>query len=140
MSTETACPWCGSTEIIRTVPEKDPFNVMLVCQQCHRVIPEADNTSAQKGRMVKRDIEEKAMQLCISKGKIHGVMYYFTETNKLPGVKISMQHAKDTVDSLLAARGLTSAVKKPNKNGCVIVLILLVLVVASVIYFYTHRG
>ncbi|MBO9728250.1 MAG: hypothetical protein J7623_06385 [Chitinophaga sp.] len=140
MNTETACPWCGSTEIIRTIPEKDPFNVMLVCQKCHRVISEPDDSHTRKTRTVKHNIEENTMQLCLSKGKIHGVMYYFTEMNKQPGVKISMHQAKDTVDSLLATRGLTNAVKKPNKNGCVIVLIVLVLIVASVIYFYTHRG
>jgi predicted RNA-binding Zn-ribbon protein involved in translation (DUF1610 family) len=138
MSTELACPWCGSPDVIRTIPEKDPFNVIMVCQRCQRVISDTDHNASQKSRMAKRNIEEKAMQLCMSAGKLIGIKYYLTEMNKLPGTKIGLKEAKESVENLLGARGLSSAVKKPSRNGCVILLIVIVLIIASVIYFYTH--
>lgn len=139
MSTELACPWCGSADIIRTIPEKDPFNVILVCQQCQRVVSGTDQPVTQKSRSVKRAIEEKTIQLAMGLGKLPAVKYYLTEMNKQPGANIGLQQAKESVESLIAARGLGSAVKKPNKNGCVIALIVLVLIIASIVYFYTHR-
>ncbi|MBS0027361.1 hypothetical protein ACTJJ0_12555 [Chitinophaga sp. 22321] len=139
MSTELACPWCGSPHIIRTIPEKDPFNVMLVCQQCQRVISGNDHPSTQKSRSATRAIEEKTIQLAMGAGKLPAVRYYLTEMNKQPGANLGLLEAKEAVESLIAARGLSSAVKKPNKNGCVIVLIILVLIIASIVYFYTHR-
>ena len=75
----------------------------------------------------------------MGQGKLPAVKYYLTEMNKLPGTNLGLLQAKDAVESLIAARGLSSAVKKPNKNGCVIVLIVLVLIIASIVYFYTHR-
>lgn len=140
MSTELTCPWCGSTDVIRTIPEKDPFHVMLVCQRCQRVSTEADHTSStQRNKVARRSIEEATMQLCMKAGKIMGIKYYLGEMNKLPGNKIGLQEAKEAVEDLLNARGLSNAVKKPNKNGCVIVLIVLVLIIASIVYFYTRR-
>ncbi|HEY9261295.1 hypothetical protein [Chitinophaga sp.] len=140
MSTELTCPWCGSTDVIRTIPEKDPFHVLMVCQRCQKVTSDADYASStQRNKIAKRNIEEAAMQLCMKAGKIMGIKYYLVEMNKLPGNKIGLQEAKDAVEDLLNARGLSSAVKKPNKNGCVIVLIILVLIIASIVYFFTSR-
>lgn len=140
MSTELTCPWCGSTDVIRTIPEKDPFHVMLVCQRCQRVTSEEDQIfSAQRNKVAKRSIEEATMQLCMKSGKIMGIKYYLGEMNKLPGNKIGLQEAKEAVEELLNARGLSNAVKKPNKNGCVIVLIIGVLIIASIVYFFTSR-
>lgn len=141
MSTELTCPWCGSPDVIRTIPEKDPFHVMMVCQQCQRVISgsDTDHSSIQRNKTAKRNIEEKVLQLCMNAGKIMGIKYYLGEMNKLPGNKIGLQEAKEAVEALLNARGLSSAVKKPNRNGCVIALIVLVLIIASIVYFYTSR-
>ncbi|PSL48163.1 hypothetical protein CLV51_1021026 [Chitinophaga niastensis] len=137
MITEQACPSCGSTDLIRTVPEKDPFNVMVICNKCQRVISGKDTTSAT--RAPKRDIEEKTIQLCLNMGLIYGIRYYLSEMHKLPGNEISLSEAKQAVEAMVEARGLTSAIKKPNKNGCVIALILLLLIIASIIFFFTHR-
>ncbi|QJB39151.1 hypothetical protein HF324_15295 [Chitinophaga oryzae] len=135
----TICPYCGSKELIRTVPEKDPFNVMVICHNCQRVI--SPDTAGRSGKTTSavRAIAEKAIQISLSSGKLHGIKYYHTEINKLPDTKNSLQQSKDTVEALLQARGLTSAVKKPSRNGCVIALIIILLIIASVIYFYSQR-
>ena len=139
MSTELACPWCGSADLIRTIPEKDPFQVMVVCQHCQKVITDQAPTAKLKNATAKRTIEEKTVQLSMHAGKIIAIKHYLTEMNKLPGNSIGLREAKDAVEALLYARGLTNAVKQPSRNGCVIVLIILVLVIASIVYFYTHR-
>ncbi|SEW53509.1 hypothetical protein [Chitinophaga arvensicola] len=139
MSTEQVCPWCGSTDVIRTIPEKDPFHVMVVCQHCQKVINDPAPLGKQKNASTQRAIEEKTVQLAMHGGKIVAIKYYLTEMNKLPGNNIGLREAKDAVENLIFSRGLTSAIKQPSKNGCVIVLIVLVLVIASIVYFYTHR-
>mgnify|MGYP001549994644 CR=1 FL=1 len=139
MSTEQACPWCGSADIIRTIPEKDPFQVMAVCSKCQRVISGDGSQSAHKTTSARRAIEEKTIQLCINAGKLPAIKYYLTEMNKLPGHNIGLKEGKDAVENLIGARGVSSAVKQPSKNGCVIALIILVLIVASIIYFFNHR-
>ncbi|MGN7821096.1 hypothetical protein ACTJJB_13275 [Chitinophaga sp. 22536] len=135
----TICPYCGSKELIRTVPEKDPFNVMVICHSCQRVITPEHGSTRGKTTTAVRAIAEKAIQISLNSGKLHGIKYYYTEVNKLPDTKTTLQQAKDTLESLLQTRGLTSAVKKPSRNGCVIALIIILLIIASIIYFYTHR-
>lgn len=135
----TICPYCGSKELIRTVPEKDPFNVMVICHNCQRVITDEQTRTSGKKTATVSSIAEKAIQICLSSGKLHGIKYYYTEVNKLSDTKTSLHHAKETVESLLQARGLSSAVKQPGRNGCVIALIIILLVVASIIYFYSRR-
>ncbi|NML40865.1 hypothetical protein HHL17_26955 [Chitinophaga sp. G-6-1-13] len=135
----TICPYCSSKELIRTVPEKDPFNVMVICHNCQRVItPEHDGPPGRTTVAV-RSIAEKAIQISLSLGKLNGIKYYYSEINKLPDTKTTLQQSKDTIEALLQARGLTSAVRKPSRNGCVIALIIILLIIASVIYFYTRR-
>lgn len=135
----TICPNCGSKELIRTVPEKDPFNVMVICDNCQRVITPEQAGPPGKSAIAIRSITEKAIQISLSIGKLNGIKYYYSEINKLPDTQITLQQAKDTMEGLLQARGLTSAVKKPSRNGCVIALIIILLIIASVIYFYTRR-
>lgn len=140
MSTEQACPWCGSADVIRTIPEKDPFHVMVVCSKCQRVISGPDSPAVHnKTTSARRAIDEKTIQLCINAGKLAAIKYYLTEINKLPGHNIGLKEGKEAVESLIDARGVSSAVKQPGKNGCVIALIILVLIVASIIYFFNHR-
>ncbi|HVI45813.1 MAG TPA: hypothetical protein VM802_13140 [Chitinophaga sp.] len=139
----TTCPHCGSTELIRTVPEKDPFNIMIVCNTCHMVVSGSAATLPAPGQPpvgVVHAIAEKALQLCLNSGKLQGIRYYYVTYNELPGVTpIDLMQAKNEVEALLQARGLTNAVKKPNRNGCVITLIILLLIIASIIYFFTNR-
>lgn len=139
MSTVQVCPWCGSTDIIRTIPEKDPFNVLVICQSCQKVVIDETSPEKRKNSITKRAIEEKAIQLSLHSGKLHAIKYYLTEMNKLPGSNIGLLEAKEAVEALIGARGVASAVKQPSRNGCVIALIILVLIIASVVYFYTHR-
>ncbi|CAL1517397.1 hypothetical protein [Chitinophaga sp. MM2321] len=140
---QAACPYCGSTDTIRTIPEKDPFNIMVICNNCLRVVA-GNESEAIRGKRApvaaRKAIAEQTVKLCLDNGKIHGVKYYYTEYNKLPGIeKIELLQAKEDVEMLLQSRGLTNAIKRPNKNGCVIVIIILLLITASVIYFFTHR-
>ena len=139
MSTVQVCPWCGSTDIIRTIPEKDPFNVLIICQSCQKVVIDETSPEKRKNSATKRTIEEKAIQLSLHSGKLHAIKYYLTEMNKLPDTNIGLLEAKEAVEALIGARGVASAVKQPSRNGCVIALIILVLIIASVVYFYTHR-
>ncbi|MEZ2440567.1 RNA polymerase subunit RPABC4/transcription elongation factor Spt4 [Chitinophaga sp. W3I9] len=139
MSTVQVCPWCGSTDLIRTIPEKDPFHVLFICQSCQKVVNDQTTPENRKNIISKRTIEEKAIQLSLHSGKLHAVKYYLTEMNKLPGTNIGLLEAKEAVEALIGARGVASAVKQPSRNGCVIALIVLVLIIASVVYFYTHR-
>lgn len=138
-----ACPYCGSNDTIRTVPEKDPFNIMVICNNCLRVVAGSDSEAIMGKRApvaARKAIAEQAVQICLDNGKIHGIKYYYTAYNKLPGIeRIELLQAKEDVEMLLQSRGLTNAIKKPNKNGCVIVIILLLLVIASVIYFFSHQ-
>ncbi|MFB6453770.1 hypothetical protein ACE38W_00750 [Chitinophaga sp. Hz27] len=129
----TACPYCGSNDVIRAIPEQNSSDAaILVCNHCQRVVMPGHSSNASR-----KAIAEQTIDLCLSHGIIHGIKYYLTENNKLPGRQIDLLQAKQDVESLLAARGLSHAVKKPNKNGCVVTLIVLVLVVASIIYFFT---
>ncbi|HWV65158.1 hypothetical protein [Chitinophaga sp.] len=139
MSTVQVCPWCGSTDIIRTIPEKDPFNVLVICQSCQKVVIDETSPEKRKNSITKRTIEEKAIQLSLHSGKLHAIKYYLTEMNRLPDTNIGLLEAKEAVEALIGARGVASAVKQPSRNGCVIALIILVLIIASVVYFYTHR-
>ncbi|WP_212005784.1 hypothetical protein [Chitinophaga sp. HK235] len=136
------CPNCGSTQLIRTVPEKDPFNVMVICHHCQRVISE-DTPAGKPGKDINttvKAINERSIQLCLNSGKVHGIKHYYTEMNKLPGSPgTDLMQAKTAVEELLQARGLTNAVKKPNRNGCVITLIVILLIIASIVYFYSQR-
>ncbi|NLR59559.1 hypothetical protein HGH93_15710 [Chitinophaga polysaccharea] len=141
MSTVQECPWCGSDQIIRTIPEKDPVNVIIVCKQCQRIVSGTDSNSvARKTNPARQSVEEKVIQLCMNAGKLPAIKYYLTEMNKTPGIPpIGLREAKETVEAILYTRGLSSMVKKPNKNGGVIALIVLVLIVACLVYFFTHR-
>lgn len=131
------CPFCGSADIIRTVPEKDPFHVMFVCTGCQRVIT-ADAGSAAGTATRLRNINDKTVEICLSNGILHGIRFYLTEKNKLPGHQLTLQQAKQEVEALIASRGLTNAIKKPNRNGCVVLVIVLLIAVAIVIYFFTR--
>ncbi|SHL16571.1 hypothetical protein SAMN05444266_102277 [Chitinophaga jiangningensis] len=132
-----ACPYCGSHDLIRAIPETNPAAVIIVCNHCQKVVPNSPSpfhTQAQQ----KKAINDQVVDLCLSHGRIHGIQYYLTEMKKLGSDKISLAHAKQEVDNLLATRGLTHAIKKPNKNGCVIVLIALLLIAASLVYFFSR--
>jgi hypothetical protein len=112
---------------------------MVICNNCQRVITPDDAGASGKTAAAIRTIAEKTIQICLSSGKLHGIKYYYTEVNKLPDTKTTLQQAQETVDSLLQARGLTSAVRKPSRNGCVIALIIILLIIASIIYFYSRQ-
>ncbi|WP_291911068.1 hypothetical protein [Chitinophaga sp. CB10] len=133
-----ACPFCGSHELVRAIPEKNPNDVIVVCDHCQKVVP-AYPSSPHSLAQQKKSINDQVVDLCLSHGIIHGIKYYLMEMNKLGGPKISLSQAKQDVDNLLATRGLTHAVKKPSKNGCVIVLIVLLLIAASIVYFLSRR-
>ncbi|WP_143307391.1 hypothetical protein [Chitinophaga vietnamensis] len=134
-----ACPYCGSTDIIRVVPEKKPFDVLLLCNQCQRVVSAAADAPLPPNARNKKAIADQVVELALSNGLIHSIKYYMTEMNKLGGEEVELFQAKKDVEDIIASRGLTNAVKKPNKNGCVIVLIVILLVIASLVYFLTHR-
>ncbi|MCW3464372.1 hypothetical protein [Chitinophaga nivalis] len=139
MNPEQACPWCGSTDLVRTIPEKAPFDTIVICNQCQRALTGHETPTTTRTSLLKRKIEDTTTQLCLNQGLVVGIKYYLTEYNKIPGNNLSLLQAKQAVEALLEARGLTRAVKKPNKNGCVIVLILILLAIASIIYFYSNR-
>ncbi|NIG54660.1 hypothetical protein [Chitinophaga sp. Cy-1792] len=130
----TACPYCGSNDIIRAIPEQNSSDAILVCRHCQRVVVPGHSSNASR-----KAITEQAINLCLSHGLIHGIQYYLTENNKIPGQKMELRQAKNDLEGLLASRGLTNAIKKPSKNGCVITLIVLALILASVIYFFTRH-
>ncbi len=136
----SACPFCGSNDVIRTVPEQKSSDVIVVCNHCHRaVLPGSPSSRTQI--QAKKAITDQVIDLCLNHGLIHGVRFYYTEMNKLGGPQMTLLHAKQDVDTLLASRGLTHAIKKPNRNGCVILLIVILLIAASVVYFFLshHR-
>ncbi|MBV7529442.1 hypothetical protein [Chitinophaga sp. sic0106] len=133
-----ACPYCGSHDLVRAIPEKNPADVIVVCDHCQKVIPAYPSTPHSLAQQ-KKNIHEQVVDLCLSHGLIHGIKYYLIEMNKLSSTKVSLSQAKQEVDSLLASRGLTHAIKKPNKNGCVIVLIVILLIAASLVYFFSQR-
>ncbi|MBV8252429.1 MAG: hypothetical protein JO154_07460 [Chitinophaga sp.] len=136
----STCPYCGSHDVIRTVPEQNASDVIIVCIHCHRaVLPGSPSPRTQV--QAKKAITDQVVDLCLNHGLIHGVRFYYTEMNKLGGPEVNLLQAKQDVDTLLASRGLTHAIKKPSKNGCVVVLIVLLLIVASVVYFFlSHHG
>ncbi|RFS20520.1 hypothetical protein DVR12_18310 [Chitinophaga silvatica] len=136
MSTEQVCPWCGNAN----APERTNLTSQPnVCPQCLRDLSNLNGPAANKIASTRRKIEENSIQLCISRGKINAIKYYRTEMNKLPGISVSLLEAKETIESMLNARRLHDLVKPPGRNGYVIALFLLALIIASIIYFFTHR-
>ncbi|NSL91163.1 hypothetical protein [Chitinophaga solisilvae] len=142
VSIPQTCPWCGSENLIRTIPEKDPFNIMVICNTCQRVAgSDAGDTDGIRPPVsgIPAAVTEKTIQLCLNSGKLQGIRYYYSEVSKLPGKQTDILKAKEDVEALLYARGLTNAVKKPNRNGCVVALIVILLIIASIVYFFTRR-
>jgi hypothetical protein len=135
MSTEQACPWCGNITSSNT-------NLVInstTCPQCQRDVSILHSPAASRVLAARRDIEENTIQLCINSGKINAIKYYRTEMNKLPGTNVSLYEAKETVEGMLRSRRLSSLVRPPGRNGYVIAVFLVALIIASIIYFFTHR-
>ncbi|GEP90328.1 hypothetical protein SAMN05660909_00061 [Chitinophaga terrae (ex Kim and Jung 2007)] len=137
MSTEQSCPWCGSETY--STPGTNVLTTSSVCPTCKRDLSSLTGPVAGKIASTRKSIEENTIQLCINSGKISAIKYYRTEMNKLPGVNVSLKEAKETVESLLKSRNLVALVRPPGRNGYVIALFLLALIIASIIYFFTHR-
>lgn len=137
MSTEQSCPWCGSTAY--STPGTNVIATSTICPKCNRDLGSLTGPIAGKIASTRKSIEEKAIQLCINSGKINAIKYYRTEMNKLPGVTVSLKEAKETVEFMVRSRNLGTMVRPPGRNGYVIGLFLLALIIASIIYFFTHR-
>lgn len=85
-------------------------------------------------------IEEKTVEICLHKGLLHGIKYYWDQKHQQTGIKYSLRLAKANVEALLASRGLIDAVRRPKGQGWIIVgIILLSIAVAIYFYFRSHR-
>lgn len=82
-------------------------------------------------------IEEKTIEICLRKGLLHGIKYYWDQKHQQTGIRYSLRLAKANVEALLAARGLIGAVRKPRTQVWVIIAIIL-LSIAIAIYLYTR--
>jgi uncharacterized membrane protein (UPF0136 family) len=82
-------------------------------------------------------IEEKTIEICLHKGLLHGIKYYWDQKHQQTGIKYSLRLAKANVEALLASRGLIDAVRKPKGQGWIIVAII-VLSIAVGIYIYVR--
>jgi uncharacterized membrane protein (UPF0136 family) len=83
-------------------------------------------------------IEEKTIEICLRKGLLHGIKYYWDQKHQQTGIRYSLRLAKANVEALLAARGLIGAVRKPRTQVWVIIGIIL-LSIAVAIYLYTRN-
>jgi len=82
-------------------------------------------------------IEEKTVEICLRKGLLHGIKYYWDQKHQQTGIRYSLRLAKANVEALLASRGLIDAVRKPRTQGWVIIAIIL-LSIAVAIYLYSR--
>lgn len=137
MSQLNYCPYCGATNLISVVTQQTPATEMFVCSTCHKAFP----LPAQSPVTSNKIIEEKTIELCLKAGLLHGIKFYLSEKSKQsPDSTYSLKKAKEEVEDLLASRGLTGAVKKPGRNGCLLVIILLSMAVAAAFYlFYVKK-
>jgi|AraplaMF_Col_mMF_1032025.scaffolds.fasta_scaffold38179_3 hypothetical protein len=83
-------------------------------------------------------IEEKTVEICLRKGLLHGIKYYWDQKHQQTGIRYSLRLAKANVEALLASRGLIDAVRKPRTQGWVIIAIIL-LSIAVAIYLYSRN-
>ncbi|WP_217607034.1 hypothetical protein [Chitinophaga sp. GbtcB8] len=81
-------------------------------------------------------IEEKTIDLCLRKGMIEGIKYYWKEKNQQTGIRQSLRLAKEDVETLLRTRGLRDAVRQPKNKTWLVMVGIILLSIAVAIYFY----
>ncbi|WP_298738398.1 hypothetical protein [uncultured Chitinophaga sp.] len=82
-------------------------------------------------------IEEKTVEICLQKGLLPGIKYYWDQKHQQTGIRYSLRLAKANVEALLTSRGLIDAVRKPRNQGWAIIAIIL-FSIAIAIYLYSR--
>ncbi|HEU4552588.1 MAG TPA: hypothetical protein VFS25_07135 [Chitinophaga sp.] len=89
-------------------------------------------------RSIDSAIEEKTIDLCLRKGMIEGIKYYWEQKNQQTGIRHSLRLAKEDVETLLRTRGLRDAVRQPKNKAWLVMVGIILLSIAVGIYFYSR--